>query len=321
MRAHNTAKRFGAIVATFLLLLVSNARAEKPNPLAGKMGLYIHMINAWGNSVHRSREDFYQVVDAKVGLTCKESKIGMLQTAPFGYTDATVKDVDKLRAELKKAPKLDTDAAANRMLDAMRDIFTIDNRVTHYFSNAKFQADDCKRGKEMQATLLVAWPKFFAAEQELRGVVEKYSDERDIVRLAEAEKKFGKGLHYYQLRLLIDAKALIRVIDVKLSDVPQDPSPIREKAAALKKSHAEVQPIFTKFAARDDAGDTAAFSYMFSHVRELYEGAERRAHSMDDDIRRKGVNKYSASEISKLIKSYNDMVEASNRIEFSKAAK
>jgi len=321
MRLNDIAARCGSLLALALLTLAGPARADKPTPLQAKMGLYIHMINAWGNSVPRSREDYYNVVNPKVGLTCKERNVSQLETAPFGYTDNSVKDVEKLRAQLKKAPKLDSDAAANQMLDAMAAIYGVDDRVNHYFSLSKFEADDCKRGKEMEAILLASWPKFFAAEKEIRAVVEKYSDDQDVVRLSEAEKKFGKGLHYYQWRLLIDAKALIRAVDVKLGDTPPDPAPIRQTGAALKKSYDEAYPVFVQVRVRDDAGDTGPWSYMLSHVKELYEAAERRAKSMDEDIQHKRVNKYSGSEIEQMIKMYNEMVDSANHIEYPKSVK
>jgi hypothetical protein len=53
----------------------------------------------------------------------------------------------------------------------------------------------------------------------------------------------------------------------------------------------------------------------------LFEAAERRAKSMDEDIQHKRVNKYSGSEIEKMIKMYNDMVDSSNRIEYPKNVK
>jgi len=321
MRSNKLAARCGSLLALSLLVIAGPARAEKPTPLEAKMGLYIHMINAWSNSVPRSREDYYQVVNPKVGVTCKESNIRQLETAPNLYTDNTVKEVEKLRAQLKKGPKLDSDVAANQMLDAMAAIFAVDDRVTHYFSLSKYEGDDCKRGKEIEATLLANWPKFFAAEKELRAVVEKYSDEQDSVRLKEAEKKYGQGLHYYQWRLLIDAKALIRAVDIKLSDTPQDPAPVRAAGAALKKSYDEAYPVFVKVRVRDDVGDTSPWSEMLSHVRELYEAAERRAKTMDEDIQHKRVNKYSGSEIEKMIKMYNDMVDSANRIEYAKNVK
>jgi hypothetical protein len=320
MKAITKTLGFVGMVGALLGGFSGVAHAEKADPLGAKMGVYIRMINTWSNPVFESRSRYFDVVDGKVGITCKEQSIQSLQTAPFGYSDMTVKDLPKFRSALKKGPKLDSDGAALKMLDAMDQILKVDDRVTHYFSLAKYKADDCARGKEIHATLLAAWPKFAEGDKEVRAVVEKYSDDQALVKLADAEKKFGKGLHFYQRRLLIDAKALIKAVD-GTDKALADPAPVREKAAALQKSYEEVKPLFTKYNARDDAGDTAAYSYMLSHVQELVAGAERRAKSIDDDIKRKVVGKYASSEVRQLVDIYNKFVESSNRVEFGKAMK
>ena len=42
---------------------------------------------------------------------------------------------------------------------------------------------------------------------------------------------------------------------------------------------------------------------------------------MDDEVKKKSINPYAKGEIEKLIKSYNDMIGAANRLTFSKAMK
>lgn len=295
--------------------------ADKPDAKGAKMGLYIHMINAWVNQVDDLRTTFFQVVDKKTGITCKEQSIRMLRAAPSARPgeDLTVKDLPKFRAALKKAPKLDTDAAAAQMIDAVALIFAVDN---NYFYDSKYLGDDCKRGKEINAMLLETWPKFFHAEREVRAAVEKYTDEQDLVKLAEAEKKYGKGgFHWYERRLLLDAKALIKAIETAGREPLGDPAPLHAAAAALQKTHDELKPLLQKFSARDDAGDTSAWSYMMSYTHDLARDAESRAKRMDDEVKKKSINPYAKGEIEKLIKSYNDIVGAANRLTFSKTMK
>jgi hypothetical protein len=295
--------------------------ADKPDAKGAKMGVYIRMINAWVNTVDDRRSQYFQVVDKKTGITCKEQYIGRLQVAPIARPgeDLTVKDLPKFRAALKKAPKLDTDAAATQMIDAVALIFAVDN---NYFYDAKYLGDDCKRGKEVNAMLLETWPKFFHAEHEVRAAVEKYTDEQELVKLAEAEKKYGKGsFHWYERKLLLDAKALIKAVETAGREPLGDPAPLHAAAAALQQTHDELKPLFQKFAARDDAGDTSPWSYMLSHASDLARDAESRAKRMADEVKKKSINPYAKGEIEGLIKSYNDMVEAANRLTFSKAMK
>jgi len=295
--------------------------ADKPDAKAAKIGLYIHMINAWVNQVGEHESSFFQVVDKKTGITCKEPNIRMLQVAPIARPgeDLTVKDLPKFRAALKKAPKLDTDAAAAQMIDAVALIFAVDN---NYFYDSKYLGDDCKRGKEIHAMLLETWPKFFHAEHEIRAAVEKYTAEQDLVKLAEAEKKYGKGsFHWYERKLLLDAKALIKSVEEAAREPLGDPAPLHAAAAALQKTHDELKPLFQKFAAGADAGDTSAWSYMMSYASELARDAESRAKRMDAEVKKKSINPYAKGEIEKLIKSYNDLVGAANRLTFSKSMK
>jgi hypothetical protein len=182
--------------------------------------------------------------------------------------------------------------------------------------------DDCKRGKEINAMLLETWPKFFHAEHEVREAVDKYTDEQELVKLAEAEKKYGKGsFHWYERKLLLDAKTLIKAVEAARREPLGDPAPLHAAAAAVQKTYDELHPLLQKFSARDDSGDTSDWTYMVTYARELAEGTEARATRMDEEVKKKSINKYAKDEIEKLIKSYNDMIGAANRLTFSKAMK
>lgn len=156
----------------------------------------------------------------------------------------------------------------------------------------------------------------------MRAAVEKYTDEQELVKLAEAEKKYGKAsFHWYERKLLLDAKTLVKAVEVAAREPLGDPAPLHAAAAALQKTHDELKPLFQKFAARDDAGDTSPWSYMLTYASELARDAESRAKRMEDEVKKKSINPYAKSEIDKLIKSYNDIVGAANRLTFSKAMK
>lgn len=295
--------------------------ADKPDAKGAKMGLYIRMINAWVNKVDDQRTRYFQTVDQQTGITCKEKGLRLLQVAPVGTAseDLSVKDLPKFRDALKKGPKLDTDVAAKQMIDSVALIFAVDN---NYFYNSKFLGDDCKRGKEINAMLLETWPKFFKAQQEVRAAVEKYTDDQELVKLAEDEKKYGKGsFHWYERKLLLDAKTLIKAVDAAAREPLGDPAPLHATAAALQKTHDELKPLFQKFAARDDAGDLSAWSYLLVYANDLARETESRAKRMGDEVKKQKINPYAKKEIEKLIKQYNDMVGAANRLTFSKAMK
>jgi hypothetical protein len=277
----------GLMMLGVLCSALPSHAADKPDAKGTKMGVYIRMLNAWTNEIGELRETYFQVVDKQAGITCKERNIRMLRVAPVPQPgdDLSVKDLPKFRT-------------------------------------AKFLGDDCKRGKEIHAMLLETWPKYFQAERDVRAAVEKYVAERDLVKLAEAEKKFGKGsFHWYEQKLLLDAKALIAAVEAAAAAPLGDAAPLHTAAAALQKTHDELKPLFQKFAARDDAGDTSAWSYMIYHASELARDSESRAKRMDDEIKKKSINPYAKGEIEKLIKTYNDMVGAANRVTFSKAMK
>ena len=88
---------------------------------------------------------------------------------------------------------------------------------------SKFNQDNCKRGHELHPLLMSGWTKYMKGERAVRAFLDKYTDERDAADLKDVQKKYGKALRYYHRKLMIDAKALIRV-----SDVPQpDPAVVR----------------------------------------------------------------------------------------------
>src|ERR1041384_623337 len=74
--------------------------ADKLDAKATKMGVYVRMLNAWVNTVDEQRTSFFDTVDKKTGITCKESSIRMLRVAPVAQPgeDLTVKDLPKFRA-------------------------------------------------------------------------------------------------------------------------------------------------------------------------------------------------------------------------------
>ena len=198
-------------------------------------------------------------------------------------------------------------------------IFAVDN---NYFYGSKFLGDDCKRGKEINAMLLETWPKFFQAQREVRAAVEKHTEEQGLVKLAEAEKKYGKGsFHWYERRLLLDAKTLVKAVETAGREPLSDPAPLHAAAAALQKTHDELKPLFQKYAAQDDTLDASPWSYMIYSANELARDAASRAKRMDNEVKKQSINPYAKSEIEKLIKSYNDLVGAANRLTFSKAMK
>ncbi|MEO8901108.1 MAG: DUF3829 domain-containing protein [Polyangiaceae bacterium] len=316
------ALRLSWLVAFGVLGVARSARAaDKVDAQGAKIGVYIHMINAWVNQIGGSRSSYFDVVDKQAGLTCKESNIRALRVAPVGRPGEalSVKDLPKFRAALKKAPALDSDAAATQMVDAMAQFLAVDNS---YFYDSKFLGDDCKRGKEIHAMLLATWPKFFQAEQDVRAAVEKYTDAQELVKLSDAEKKYGKGsFHWYDRKLLIDAKRLVKAVEAAGREPLGDPAPLHTAAAALQKTYDELHPLYEKFASRDDAGDTGEWAYMLAHAHDLARDAEARAHRMDDEVKKKSINPYAKGEISTLVKTYNDMIAAANDAPFSKTMK
>jgi hypothetical protein len=286
----------------------SDALAAKPTPKDAKVNAYVEIINSWSNYVFENRARYAGwVADMKAGPTCKELHI----SAPSAVGDSAPETYKGYRKALGKKPKLDADDAALQMVTALEEMIKPVSDASEYYHGHAHLEDGCKRGKELHPVLLAAWAKYEEADRTVRAFVEKANDERQATELASAQKKYGKALHYYHLKLPMDGKVLVRAVEAAKADV----GPVREALTAFSQTLTEV----TAVVAKEKQGKNSEALYEGG-----YEQLVTRAGWFKDAVESllKATGQDDRSRAGKqVIGAYNDMIDQSNKTMFSKSMK
>jgi hypothetical protein len=298
---------------TLSTTLTRSAGAAKPSAKEAKVDIYIEMLNSEANFVFDNRATYAKWVDMKAGPTCNE--IGLRQPSQVG--DSAPDRYAHYRKELAKKPKLDADDAAIQMVEALEQLRAPINEASDYYFNHKYRQDACKRGKELHPMLLAGWQKFAQGEEVVRGFVEKFTDDRDANLLTEDMKKYGKGFHWTQRKLIVDGKALVRAVEAK--------KPTKDLLATFVQTLTDGNALVVK----EKGGKLADVLYQGGYEQLLSRGGwfkdsvEQLQRELDkeaaDPKTDNSDNRKRA--FKQVIDSYNQMVEQSNDTMYSRGMK
>jgi Protein of unknown function (DUF3829) len=313
--------RMGLFVCA-ALFAASGARAAAPKqtPKEAKVGVYIEMINVESNHLLRNYEGYVKrVKNLQKGPTCKE--LGP-QSWLSSMGPSAPERVAAYRKGLAKQPKLEVDAAALDMADALAALYKPVDEASEYYFLSKFNKDSCKRGDELHPILMAAWTKYIQAEHTVRAFLDKYTDERDATDLAIVQKKYGKALHYYQQKLMIDAKALIRTANVK----QPDPTLVSPRLDTFTTTLSEASALVAKAKQGKDADALyqGGYEQLINHAGWLKEASESVVLVVKNeakDPKAAASSNSHASAMENLITAYNGLVEQSNQTMYSKTMK
>jgi hypothetical protein len=298
-----------------------SARAEgKPSPKDIKVGVYVEMINASSNYLFENYDRYSKrVVDLQKGPTCQE--LGP-QSWLSGMGPSSVERYAGYRKALAKKPKLDADPAALEMLEALEALYKPENEASEYYFQSKFKQDKCKRGVELHAVLMAGWTKYMRAERTVRAFLDKYTDERDVTELAQVQKKYGKGLRYYHRKLMVDAKALIRIADSRQLDLEQ----VRARLAAFEPTLNEANALLDKEkkGKNSDALYQGGYQHMVGRADQLKKSVDvviRVVETETKDPKAAARSNSRPTAMKNLITAYNDLVDQSNKVLYTKNMK
>jgi len=313
-----------AILALSLCLapVPAAAAANKPTPKEAKVGVYIAMINAESNHVFSNYAKYTkQVADLKKGPTCNESGVqhfvsGMGPSAPERYAG--------YKKALAKAPKLEVDPAAQEMLAAIEQLYKPENEASEYYFKRKFKDDACKRGGELHRELMTGWTKYMKAEEAVRAFLDKYTDERDQTELGKTEKQYGKNLRYHHSKLMIDAKALVRLTDQSELDVATLRTRLADFDATLTSARTVVEK--EKQAKKNaDALYQGGYEQFVSRANQFKDSVKELLRVLDEEAKDPKASTTMAqrrpNSVKALINGYNSLVEQSNKVLYSKTMK
>jgi hypothetical protein len=308
--------------ACAVVFAASGARAAAPKqtPKEAKVGVYIEMINVESNHLLQNYEGYVKrIKDLQKGPTCKE--FGP-QSWLSSMGPSAPERVATYRKGIAKQPKLEVDAAALDMADALAALYKPVEEASEYYFLSKFNQDSCKRGDELHPILMAAWTKYISAEHNVRAFLDKYTDERDSADLVIVQKKYGKALHYYQQKLMIDAKALIRAANVKAPD----PAFVSPRLDTFSTTLSEASAVVAKGKQGKDADALyqGGYEQLITHAGWLKEAGERVVQVVKDetkDPKAAARTNSHASATENLITAYNGLVEQSNQTMYSKTMK
>jgi hypothetical protein len=298
----------------------ARAAGNKPTPTEAKVSTYIEIINSESEHVFSNYDRYTKrLKDVEKGPTCTElgpqSWIsGMGPSAPERYAG--------FRKGIAKKPKLDMDETVTSMLDAVEALYKPENEASEYYFQSKFKQDNCKRGQELHKELMAGWTKYMRAEQTLRAYLDKYTDERDQKELGETQKKYGKAFHYYHRKLMVDAKALIRVADAKNPDL----AAVRERLAPFEATLNEAKALDEK-ERKGKLGDAlyqGGYEQMLTHAGWLRDATNELIRVAENEAKDpKAASRTNArpTAMKNLVNSYNGLVDQSNKVMYSKAMK
>lgn len=306
-----------------LLVVTSASQAATPaqTPKQAKVSAYIEIINQESNHLLANYDGYTKrVKDLQAGPTCKET--GGSQSWLSSMGPSAPERVAKYKKLLAKAPKLEADAAALEMVDALDGLYKPVAEASDYYFLSKFKKDDCKRGLELHPLLMAGWTKYIKAEQVVRAFLDKYTDERDAAELKDLQKKYGKALRYYHRKLMVDAKALIRVSDA----APPDPGLIRPVLATFTTTFDEATAVVNK----EKKGKNANALYQGGYEQMLKNGGWfkdavnevlRVVDNEAKDPKAAARTSNRATAMKNLLTGYNGLVEQSNQTMYSKTMK
>jgi len=258
-----------ALVLGVALALVSglaSAAGNKPSAKEQKVSVYIDIVNSESKYVFQAYSGYTKLLaDPKKGPTCNEIDVQRLSPGAMG--DSAPDRYKGWRKAIAKGPKLDPDAFASEMLDALEALYAPGNEASKYYFENKYKKDSCKRGQELHPVLMANWTRYMQAEQKMRGFLEQYTDERDAADLVSIQKKQGKALHYYHRKVMVDAKALIRVVDQQQFSLDA----VRTSLAAYSSTLDEAKVVLDKaYAGKDrDALYQGGYKHMIDNAFQL----------------------------------------------------
>ncbi|MFZ5892581.1 MAG: DUF3829 domain-containing protein [Myxococcota bacterium] len=298
----------------------ASAAGNKPTPKEERVSLYIQIINSESEHVFSNYDRYTKrLKDPQKGPTCTETGpqswiSSMGPSAPDRYKG--------WRKALSKKPKVEMDETAGEMLDALEALYEPGNEASEYFFKSKFKQDSCKRAGELHGVLMSGWTKYMRAEQAMRVFLDKYTDERDQKELVDTQKKYGKAFHYYHRKLMVDAKALIRVADRQDPDL----AAVREKLAVFEPTLNEAKALDEKERKGKlrDALYQGGYEQMLTHAGWFRDATNEVIRVVENEAKDpKAASRTNArpTAMKNLINSYNGLVEQSNKVMYSKAMK
>lgn len=294
--------------------------AARPEPQADatagidqKLEAYIGCYNRVDGVAHRSISRYASwVKDMKDGPSGKEKVIYGLY--PIN-SDAIASCKQAFAGAAQAKPVLALDAAGTTYIDALGALGKVVEEAYPYYDRENYKDDGFAKGKQLHVQLAAQISVFQAASDNFSKEIEKENDKRLEAQMNKLEKEQGRKLPYLEMASMHLAKQLIRLIDA-------DTFPVDQAMTSLA-AYEKIADETAAFALANKAALPAVWSTFESSAEDFRKAAKERVRRIRDKVPYTDGEKMMLKPGSawmvegsqeKLIKAYNTMVEASNRL-------
>ncbi|WP_345828138.1 YiiG family protein [Erwinia sp. HDF1-3R] len=323
----------GMLVTALVLSLAACDNSDKPDAksapekkphavqedsaaqLATKLNAYVGCFNTTDGSVRDSAQRYVSwIAHVEKGPTGKERNVNVLgDVTPYELESCTKAITQASRA----SPALPTlDAAATQYL---ADLTTLDPLVSQahlYYSQGDYKDDGFAKGKQMHQPLMKAFDRFMKSSDLYGAEVEKETNALTAAQLVEIEKSEGRHSRYYRLALITQAKQLATLLSTPAPDVAGMTKAIDAYSALLaeagKATASEPGKPFSWSIFQDKAG-----TFLKDCKDRMRRLRDKTPYNNSEQALLKGNSNtgwmVSGSPM-RVFRSYNELVEASNRL-------
>lgn len=281
--------------------------------LTAKVNHYIECYNTADGSVRDSAERYVSWIDnVATGPTGKERKVNTLGQIQAYKVENCTKAINQAMKAKPVLPALDD--AGTKYLAELTTLTPLVSQASQYYSQEDYKDDGFAKGKEMHQPLMKAFKAFMNASDVYGAELEKESSALNAAQLAEIEKTEGRHLAYYRLALVTQGKQLTALFEAESPNISDVTKAIDAYAALVAEATTSTA---------NEQGKPIGWSMVLSRAETFLKDSkdlmrrlrDKTPYSRGDKMLMEGNNGWMvAGSPMKVLKSYNELAQASNRL-------
>ncbi len=188
-------------------------KASDPDAqLSAKLRVYAECLSRNSTSVQRARDRYQNWRAAGAEPSCRESCVswGVSQIYLNRGSGGCLAEVQKARTAPPGLPALE--AAGDRLTGALDAIATVADEGHRYYDEKDYKDDACAKGRALHPKLVAGFAAYFAAEQEVRGILDKELPALQQRLLERAQRDDPQGFLAPYLKTVMECRRLLDVL-------------------------------------------------------------------------------------------------------------
>lgn len=284
------------------------------NANANKLQDYIACYNQLDGNAHRSIDRYRSwVKDMATGPSGKEMVV-------YGLYKIDVDAIAKCKNSFAHAAKIQPalaklDAAGATYIDALAELGDLVADADTYYSRENYKDDAFAKGKKLHAPLAASMKRFEEQSSIFSDEIEVENDKALDAEMQQLEKTEGRQLPYLHMAFMAKAKHLIRLIGEESFD-----------AAAAAKLLADYESLTDEaiaYVKKNSESASSGWSNLEHKTEDFRKAAKERVRRIRDKVPYSEGEKMMLKPGSawmvdgsqeKVSRAYNDLIEASNRL-------